>query len=347
MPITGSYSWSEKNDLIKIIIPLKGTPIKTVDIFVTSTTLKVNFSPYIVDIVLFSSVDALKHKATVKDGSLQISLYKTTTSSGLWGALEINSDDKALLSKLREDSLLKQDVLEKDLGDKRRDRRIDDERYSLRKQMGLDEAERNRLDVLKLDEKRTAEEEVYATFARMNYVTDSNSNSKKTKDVATCVSSNPPVEAIDFETYIRDKKTRTSASQSSSTAIVRNDKSIFEDSCIEIIDTDGGQFDDDDTDYSEAMSIVECTTGIVNHASSSSESSNLIDKEVDDVRYIPPPRKLSSTGDAFEWNIMCEFFHVILKLTHFNMLTTLISRESKHSVHVENFSDPNARVETR
>jgi CS domain len=328
MPITGSYSWSEKNDLIKIIIPLKGTPIKTVDIFVTSNTLKVNFSPYIVDIVLSSSVDALKHKATVKDGNLQITLYKTTNSTGLWGTLEINSDDKALLSKLREDSLLKQDVLEKDLGDKRRDRRIDDERYSLRKQMGLDEAERNRLDVLKLDEKQAAEEEVYATFARMNYTTDTNKSLKTTQDLAISALSTPQVkEAIDFDTYLRDKELRTSASKSSSAAVVKESKDIFEDSCIEIIDTDGGQFDDDDTDYTEAMSIVECSTGIVHHPSSSSESNSLIEREVDDVRFIPPPRALSSTGEFHDGNLKCKII-VFCDLQHLSMRTILIHRES-------------------
>jgi CS domain len=328
MPITGSYTWSEKNDLIKIVIPLKGTPIKTVDIFVTSTTLKVNFSPYIVDIVLFSSVDALKHKATVKDGSLQISLYKTTTSTGLWGRLEINSDDKALIAKLREDSQLKQDILEKDLCDKRRDRRIDDERYSLRKQMGLDEAERNRLDVLKLDEKRTAEEEVYATFARMNYNTASNANSSTMTFLPSSESSIPQVkEAVDFETYLEDKELRASAPKSSSTAVIKESKDIFEDSCIEVIDMDGGQFDDDDTDYSEARSVVESTTGIIHHPSSSSESSDLAEKEVDDVRFIPPPRALSSAGEFHDENLKHKIVS-IFQLQHLNIVTILIYRES-------------------
>jgi dyslexia susceptibility 1 candidate gene 1 protein len=145
MPLIGSYTWTEKKNLIKVIIPLKGASPKKVDIFVTSSTLKVNYSPYIVDIVLHSSIDPVKHKATVKDGSLQVTLYKTGKSLGIWGILE-TSGDKAVINKLREDSIASQDLLEKELGDKRRDRKTDDERYSLRKQMSLDEAERNRLD---------------------------------------------------------------------------------------------------------------------------------------------------------------------------------------------------------
>lgn len=294
MPLTGTYNWSEKNDLIKIVIPLKGTPIKSVDIFVTSNTLKVNFSPYIVDVVLFSSVDALKHKATVKDGSLHITLYKTVSSRGLWGTLEITSDDKALLSKLREESILKQDILEKDLGDKRRDRRIDDERYSLRKQMGLDEAERNRLDVLKLNEKRTAEDEVYATFARMNYNKEPNAIAKPTQDFASSATPQDK-ETTDFETYLRDKEIRTSASKSSSTAAISKSKNIFDDQCIHIIDVD----DNDTIEYSEVSSAV-----ITHHRSSSSESCELIEKEVDDVRFIPPPRALLNTGNIL-LEILC------------------------------------------
>ena len=151
MPLVGLYSWSEKSDLIKVIVPLKGASPNKVDIFVTSTTLKVNFSPYLVDIVLRHPVDPIRHKATIKDGNLKETLYKTEQSLGLWGTFEIDTDDKDAIKKIREESAVAQDTLEKELGETRKDRRTDDERFSLRKQMGLDEAERSRLDNLKLE----------------------------------------------------------------------------------------------------------------------------------------------------------------------------------------------------
>ena len=45
MPVTGEYSYTEKTDRLIVSIPLKGSAPSKVDIFVTSSTLKVNYSP--------------------------------------------------------------------------------------------------------------------------------------------------------------------------------------------------------------------------------------------------------------------------------------------------------------
>ena len=76
MPITGEYNWSEKRDRVLVSVPLKGTSPSKVDIYVTSNTLKVNYSPYLLDLVLKGRVDSVKHKATVKEGVLIITLLK-------------------------------------------------------------------------------------------------------------------------------------------------------------------------------------------------------------------------------------------------------------------------------
>ena len=57
-------------------MPLKGCSPSSVDIFVTASTLKVNFSPYLLDLLLKSEVDSVKHKATVKSGVLVSTLLK-------------------------------------------------------------------------------------------------------------------------------------------------------------------------------------------------------------------------------------------------------------------------------
>ena len=76
MPITGEYSWSEKKDRVLVSVPLKGTSPSKVDIYVTRNTLKVNYSPYLLDLVLKRGVNSVKHKATVKEGVLVITLFK-------------------------------------------------------------------------------------------------------------------------------------------------------------------------------------------------------------------------------------------------------------------------------
>jgi dyslexia susceptibility 1 candidate gene 1 protein len=58
-------------------------------------------------------------------------------------------------------------VLESELNEKRKEKKVNDERLSTRKQMALEEAERTRLDNLKLEEKKAAEEDMYATFSKL------------------------------------------------------------------------------------------------------------------------------------------------------------------------------------
>lgn len=131
----------------------------------TASTLKVNFSPYLIDIVLLGTVDSLRHKAKVRTGVLKITLFKALDNQNIWGSLEVSGDgDKELL---RQSSSLKQQVIEKKLLEQRKDRKVADERHSVRKQMALEEAERSRLEGKKEEEKHNAEEEMYATFSKL------------------------------------------------------------------------------------------------------------------------------------------------------------------------------------
>lgn len=280
MPITGLYTWTEKIDIVKIFIPLKGSSPKNVDIFVTSSTLKVNFSPYIVDILLFSTIDPLKHKATVKDGSLHVTIYKAAVSKGLWGELEIKTEDKLVATKLREESRSAQDALEIELGVKRRDRRTDDERFSLKKQMGLEEDERNNLDNLKQEEKRSAEEEVYATFVRMHHL-----SAKATELIEATVIDTSQVTTPDIIENGRGSGSgfpKISALLTSSST----QKEIFEISDATVIDEDSDESDMCDSAVADSKGLEK-----VEHKWPQG-------RDVEDIRYIPPPRVLQNAADC-------------------------------------------------
>jgi dyslexia susceptibility 1 candidate gene 1 protein len=127
--------------------------------------LKVNFSPYILDIVLFKEVDSVKHKATVKDGVLSITLCKK--EPGLWGAIEIDGS-KEEIKAAKMDASAQQAVLNETLSQQRHERKLAEEKHSLRKQMKLEEMERTRVENLKQEEKESAEKEVYEAFAQMH-----------------------------------------------------------------------------------------------------------------------------------------------------------------------------------
>lgn len=182
MPIKADYTWNEKKDSVKILIPLKGVSPAKVDILgkfiiyysylmylmlfiiVSGRTLKVNFNPYILDLLLYQEVDSLKHRATVKDGILQITLFKKLES--IWGIVELEEDTQT--SKLiKEEAIKSKQELDGELVKQRTDRKLTEEKHALRQQMALDETHRNRLETIKQEEKAEAEKEVYETFAKL------------------------------------------------------------------------------------------------------------------------------------------------------------------------------------
>lgn len=87
------------------------------------------------DVVLHGEIDPLRHKASVKDGVLNVKLFKKTP--GTWGEF-IASDDNGKAAEIKMTAVAEQQKLEKEMGDKRRDRKAQDERFSTRKQMAIE-----------------------------------------------------------------------------------------------------------------------------------------------------------------------------------------------------------------
>jgi hypothetical protein len=100
----------------------------------------VNFAPYLIDVVLSGEIDPLRHKATVKDGELRVKLFKKVPGD-MWGSFAVDVEDKEALGKAKADALVAHESLVQSLDEKRRDRRVEDERYSTRQQMKLDVSE--------------------------------------------------------------------------------------------------------------------------------------------------------------------------------------------------------------
>jgi len=155
MPLEGTYVWTEKKDLLKINIPLKGVSLSKVDIF---------------------DVDPIKHKASVKNGTLIITLFKKIQE--IWGQI-MNEADELTKNKIKKDSIAKHESLNVDLTNKRQERKISEERFSVKKQMALEEMERNKMENLKLEEKLEAEKSIYEAFSTMNKTENSQSYQSK------------------------------------------------------------------------------------------------------------------------------------------------------------------------
>lgn len=236
-------------------------------LLVSGNNLKVNYSPYLIDIVLFGAVDSLKHKATVKDGILSITLVKKEPS--LWNQLEVELDKDAF-QLTKAEALKSHYQLEEQLATKQKDRKIEEERHAVRQQMALDTAERERMEAIQAEEKAAAEKDVYETLARLQQ----GEIKKQTKHVS--FTSSPGSADIAKPSYESDVLERA----------VEFDKKIYE-----IDDVEG--FDEEDIDDENLSSSPRQI-----QQNDRREERRSIEEEVDeDVKYIPPPRQVFQSSD--------------------------------------------------
>lgn len=262
-------------------IPLKGTAPRAVDIFVTSCTLKVNYSPYLVDMVLHGAIDAVRHKATVKDGTLSITLFKQPASEQLWGRLVAEEGTE---EAKRVEALAAHDALQKDLAEQRRSRKIDDERHALRKQMGLEEAERTRLDDMKLEEKSAAEEAMYRTFAQLQ------TSQQAPPATVPAAASKTIFDAVLAADDIDEEE---------------GDKDVDEGGRVQVLDDDddveAAADDDDDDDFDNDAIEEESKRERERERELERRSRDIFDSAAADdkeVKFIPPPRSVATSDES-------------------------------------------------
>lgn len=271
---------------MKVQIPLKGVSSSKVDIMVTSSTLKVNFAPYIVDVILDKEIDPIRHKATVKDGILNITLFKARSEN--WLAFEVEGN-KEQLADMKQTAMEAQEALDQELTSQRKDKKVEDSRHATKSQMAIDQAERANVENLKQEEKLEAEKAVYATFAEMSYKEQEKTAASKEKTASK--QSNPVHSHLKTKEESEKPKLITSTSDSSS-----DSKDIFDGSDTynksgDKIDYDALLADDIDVDDKDLLDILE---------EDNPEVEDDQEEEEEDVKYIPQPRSLgiSHTSDS-------------------------------------------------
>lgn len=274
MPLNGTYSsWEQNKEKVFLNIPLKGVSPSKVDIVVQGFVLKVNFVPYLLDITLSHEIDTLRHKATVKKGELRIELFKKVANVH-WTSLEADGNEEEV-QKLRLDSSLIDEAQKAELQSQRADAKLAEEKYSLRKQMALDESERNRLDQIKLEEKQAAEKEVYEAFSEM-------------------------------EKREAEKKKNNSSSKKKAVHFGGSEvsKSLMD------IDEDDEEEEEGEEEKEERQERAEQKTNKEKEKETSKEENSSSgeksifnsveeqreEEEEEDVRYVPPPRQVTGLG---------------------------------------------------
>lgn len=230
--------------------------------------------------MLQHEVDPLKHKASVKDGTLIVTLYKKVI--GLWGNLEIDGDLQ-VRNDIKKESLANYESLNEELKEKRKDKRLAEEKFSLRKQMALDEAERNRLESIKAEEKAAAEEEVYRTFSEMSRRQSQQPEEKKKISFASNIE----------ETSSPGNHNQTTSDKPSTSKNIFIDKAIL-DAVDKYLETDDIDFENDQEHLEELLADdhnVDSKSPAINN---DIDPTSFKEEMEADIKYIPPPRAFTS-----------------------------------------------------
>ena len=219
------------------------------------------------ELVLSNEIDPLKHKASVKDGILIITLFKKVTDR-LWELLEAVGD-KAELNAIKDESNQRLQSLNEELASKRIDRKVADERHAVRKQMTLDEMERNRVENLKLEEKQAAEKDIYRTFSEMSVQKDNNVSKPTTNTVS-----------------LEDKKQNLVVEKGNKHNDRINIASDIKESNKIIFDEFDAMIDMDDIDDSIDQTII----------NKQEKVEAMYDEVEEEIKFIPPPRSNGLTN---------------------------------------------------
>lgn len=245
--------------------------------------MKVNFSPYILDIFLCQEVDSVKHKATVKDGVLTVTLCKK--EPGVWGKLELEGD-KSQIKAAKEEASVQQAAVNEALSQQRQERKLAEEKHSLRKQMKLEETERARLENLKQEEKETAEKEVYEALSQLHM---KESTKPGSKPAAQKSSSGAEQKHVSFE------PAKEEHDETNIDALLNADD--IDDGVVDgkkkaLLATveDFAHYDFPDPDEEEGD----------HHSARAMETNDYVapEEEDEDVRYVPPPRSMGLSANA-------------------------------------------------
>ena len=166
MPILGEFTWSETDDHVEVVIPLKGSR-KKADVFTASNILKVSYAPYLLDLNLSREVDEESSRAMLKNGILKVCLRKKESQS--WGKLCFEGS-KEDISQRRQKALKKRDEMVQEQKEKAAAKKVEEDRIFFQKHMALEEREQQRIDQIKATEKKQAEDAMHNTFSQLKCV---------------------------------------------------------------------------------------------------------------------------------------------------------------------------------
>ncbi|XP_048450200.1 dynein assembly factor 4, axonemal, partial [Rhincodon typus] len=127
------YTWDQVESQLFITVPLKGVTAGKADIFCIEDYLKVNFPPFLFEVMLFASIDESKSSAKVGNDVVTFTLCKKEL--GMWEQLTTTEVSKEKLQKRREKAVLAAQEKAQEAAKEKAVKKRENEKYSLEKMM--------------------------------------------------------------------------------------------------------------------------------------------------------------------------------------------------------------------
>ena len=199
MPIDAEYTWNQTEESIEIQISLKGTPARQVDVYISDVLVKINFAPYLLQLDLCKPVlfDKSVARFDQRDGKLHLIFPKAESANAPWKSLvhmypatASPSEKRLLRQERRAASMERKEKYDAEIAELVKEKRFKNEKLTLRRQMAVEEDERQHIEELKAEEKEEAERAVYEQFSKLQHEEEMQAQLKK-KNTATTESNTP------------------------------------------------------------------------------------------------------------------------------------------------------------
>ncbi|KAF4042716.1 hypothetical protein GN244_ATG05022 [Phytophthora infestans] len=166
MPLVPRYTWEQDGCSLALELHLPGTALRNIDIYVSDLVIKVNAAPYVLLLDLHDAVDDASAvvKSIPASKLLRISLKKQ--ENRLWKQLQYQGS-KTVLRERRDASMERKRASETALSEKRKEKKHQEEKETLRAQMAVDDTNRQILTDLKAEEKEREERSLYESFRNL------------------------------------------------------------------------------------------------------------------------------------------------------------------------------------
>ncbi|KAL5109549.1 hypothetical protein TcWFU_010064 [Taenia crassiceps] len=143
------FAWFESDCEICISVPLKGTPSKNCDFFISSRYVKIVFKPYMFECVLWDRIDVGSSKVVLENcAAAYLTLKKQTASK--WPKLEADEmKDKEAVMRIRQEAIAEVQARETQREKNNCEEKRLGEKAALKAMMQIEAEERNRCEEIK------------------------------------------------------------------------------------------------------------------------------------------------------------------------------------------------------